>query len=136
MTHVSKKKLKKKDLDLLATQFNRIVSKLGEKSSVQFFDEFLSEAERIMFIKRLGAIVMFKKGCSVYRVSKVLLISPSTAERMKLKYTIGAYRDIDHVLSTTSDYNRFWDVIEKILGAGLPPRGKNRWKRLMKKLEQ
>ena len=129
MTHVSKYKLKEKDFEKLYTKFQSVIAQLQKTDSKHFLGELLSESEKIMLTKRFSAIVMFKKGCSVYRVAQVLHMSPSTAERMKLKFEIGAYKHIVAILNSKKELNKdFWDTIEIILRAGLPPMGKHRWK--------
>ena len=129
MTHISKNKLKKDELHILFDQFYETISKLDKKMSVGFIGDLLGQEEKIMLSKRLAAIAMFVEGNSSYRVWQLLKISPSTAERIRLKYELGLYKNIEKALrAKKKDYRNFWKALEIILGAGLPPRGRGRWK--------
>lgn len=132
MTHVSKHTLEQEHLEQLITQLSEIFAKTNKSSAQLFVDEFFGAEEKIMFSKRLAAIAMCIEGNSTYRISQLLYMSPSTAERIKLKYQIGKYKSIEHLLtSNRSDYQKFWETLEIILSAGLPPRGRGRWKSLL-----
>jgi uncharacterized protein YerC len=132
MTHVSKQKLKKEDFAALYNQFSHIIALLDTKDSSGFLDELLTKAEKVMLTKRFSAIVTFREGCSVYRVSELLLMSPSTAEYIKLKYKVGKFRHIEKILEKEkAEARAFWRALESIFQAGLPPIGKGRWKRTL-----
>lgn len=129
MTHISKHQLPKDDLDTLFIQLSNTISQLSEKVSADFLDDLLGNEEKVMLAKRLAAIVMFIEGNSSYRVWQLLKLSPSTADRLRLNYEIGKYRNIEKVLkSDNKRYEDFWTILETILQAGMPPRGRGRWK--------
>ena len=128
MTHVSKRKLKKKDFDTLYKRMVKVLSLTNTENGSLFFNEFFSSAEKIMFTKRLCAILMFEEQYSVYRVSETLYISPSTALRIRLQYEAGAYVHILSVIKKNAPRVDIWNVLERILQAGMPPRGKGRWR--------
>lgn len=109
-----------------------IVAKLDKKLAQQFLGELLGAEEQIMLAKRLAAIVMFIEGNSSYRVWQLLHLSPSTADRLRLNYECGKYSHIESMLrSRKYEYEEFWRVLEIILQAGLPPRGRGRWKSIL-----
>lgn len=129
MTHISKKQLEAKHLASLFVQLNKIIARLNENVSEEFFNEFFGAEEKIMFAKRLAVIVMCIEGNSTYRIAQLLMMSPSTAERIKHKYLKGHYKNIEGIVTNKQrDYKELWEVLEIILSAGLPPRGKGRWK--------
>lgn len=131
MTHVSKRQLKTSDFNALNTKVHAIIGSLTKKDSGLFFAAFFTKAERIMLTKRLCAIALFHEGYSAYRVSKLLIISPSTANLIKLKYEVGAYAPIVRVLEKKPNLAKeLLTALEYLLRAGLPPRGKGRWKNL------
>lgn len=135
MTHVSKKQLKAAHLNQLFNQLISTTVKLDNKQGKSFYDEFLGPEEKIMLAKRLAAIAMCIEGNSSYRISQSLLMSPSTAERIKLKYEIGKYKAIERALKKSdSHYIEFWRLLETILQAGMPPQGRGRWKSVLKHL--
>lgn len=136
MTHVSSFKLKKDQFDELYNKLNIIVGDLTPKQSKSFFDELLGTEEKIMLVKRLGAIAMFQEGHSSYRVAQALHLSPSTAERLKLKFKNGYYQKIINILTKNhNSYEKFWSTLELILNAGLPPRGRGRWEKVLKSIK-
>lgn len=133
MTNISKHKLPEKELVALHKQFEKTVAKLNQKTATPFIAELLGQEERIMFAKRLCAIVMYIEGNSSYQVWKSLHISPTTAEKIRLDYKSGRYRNVVRIIKAEgNDYNEFWETLEVILSAGLPPRGRGRWKSVFK----
>lgn len=135
MTHVSKHTLSDHHLNQLFTQLGDALAKLDRQSSRHFLDELLGPEEKVMLAKRLAAIAMCIEGNSPYRIGQLLLMSPSTTERIKLKYEIGAYDHIERLLTRNKkDYERFWQTLEVILRAGMPPRGRGRWKSVFARL--
>lgn len=136
MTHISKNQLEPKYLNELFKQFSSTVSLLNSSTSSNFFDDLLGDEEKIMIAKRLAAIVMFIEGNSSYRVWQLLKISPSTADRIKLNYDIGKYKNIENLLKSNKfAYEKLWTALEIILQAGMPPRGRGRWKSVLKRLK-
>lgn len=137
MTHISKQKIDAKQLSQLFNQMNTLIAVLDTHTSQNFFEELLGPEEQIMIAKRLAAITMYIEGNSSYRVWQLLKISPSTAERIRRNYELGKYKHIETVLKThKTDYEKFWRVLETILSAGLPPRGRGRWKSVFKHMEK
>lgn len=133
MTHISKQQLDTRDLEQLFTQLSAVSSLLTKRSAGSFYEDLLGPEEKIMLSKRLAAIVMFIEGNSSYRVWQLLKMSPSTAERIKLNYETGKYKHIENILiSNRREYEQFWVVLERILQAGMPPRGRGRWRSVFK----
>lgn len=121
----------KEDLKKIYQQLHSIVGKLNKNSSSQFFNDLLGPEEQIMLTKRLAAVVMFIEGNSSYRVWQLLKISPSTAEHIRLDYEHGRYSNIEKILTKNKKgYEQFWRTLEVVLQAGMPPRGRGRWKSL------
>ncbi len=133
MPHLSKRKLSKKHFDQLVREFVRSLErsfKNGETKSV--FYEFFTYTERAMFAKRLGVIAMLSKGISNYVIADVLCMSPSTVERMSLKYERNQY---DAIIKQSLGKKDIWEIIDHILRGGglMPPRvGGKRWKKFNK----
>ncbi len=135
MTHVSKKALPDEKQEELFEQLNKIVSRLDKSSTPEFLDELLGTEEKIMLAKRLAAIILYIEGNSSYRVWTLLKISPSTADRIRLNFQIGKYKAIQKfVTENKTEYARILKTLETILQAGLPPRGRGRWKRTLENL--
>jgi uncharacterized protein YerC len=133
MTHVSKNQLEAKHLHSLFIQLSRVTSKLTESGSQDFFNEFFGPEEKIMFAKRLAVIVMCIEGNTSYRIAQLLMMSPSTTDRIIQKFKLGHYEQIRLILTTKrSEYKEFWSILEVILNAGFPPTGKGRWSTMRK----
>jgi len=132
MPHVSSKKLKKEHLNKLYSEFGTALEKLAKKSWLKFFlNDFLTRTEKIMLAKRFAVIYLLSKDVPTSYIADALGMSPATIFRMSLKYDIGKYSSL---LKATSQGNKdIWEILEKILRAGLPPRtGRGRWKFLYK----
>lgn len=131
MTHISKQPLNPQELEELFAQMSSCISILDKKTTRKVLDELLGPEEAIMLAKRLASIVMFIEGNSSYRVWQLLHMSPSTTERLRLNYECGRYKNIEAALkSNKANYEQFWSILETILQAGMPPRGRGRWKSL------
>ncbi|KKS83774.1 MAG: hypothetical protein UV60_C0033G0004 [Parcubacteria group bacterium GW2011_GWA2_43_11] len=129
MTNVSKRKLQPTHLDKLYVELAKTIVNLDKRSADIFLDELLGEEEKIMIAKRLATIVMLIEKNSVYRISQLLLMSPSTVARLRDKLSIGDYTNIEQILKRRKkEYKDFWNTLEVILRAGMPPRGRGRWK--------
>lgn len=124
-------------LEHLFDQFGKVIGGLDRHTSPTFFTDLLGPEEKIMIAKRLAAIAMFNEGNSSYRVWQLLKISPSTAERIRLNYEVGRYKNITLALTANRrNYEEFWEALEVILSAGLPPRGRGRWKGVLGRLSE
>lgn len=135
MTNVSKNALTPQELSKLFKQFSKILGGLTPKNCDLFLGDLLGEEELIMLAKRLSAVVMFAEGNSSYRVWQLLKLSPSTAERIRLDFETGRYERLIKILRhNKNSYLEFWQILETILQAGMPPRGRGRWKSVIQNL--
>ena len=91
MTHVSQKKVEAIDFKQAEKQLVKLISKLETHGATHFINELFTEAERIMFIKRFAAILMFQQNYSPYKVSNTVGISLSTSQHYYKSYTEGQF---------------------------------------------
>tara|TARA_B100000745_G_scaffold252445_2_gene174654 strand:- start:3221 stop:3691 length:471 start_codon:yes stop_codon:yes gene_type:complete len=121
MTNISKKATDSPDYELAHTQLTNFIGQLQKKTARYFVDELLTEAERIMLVKRFAAIFMFDRFYSPYRVSHTLGMSISTTQRLYKQYDEGRY---DNLLScmTTKTRNEFLQLVEDLIMAQVSPR--------------
>ena len=129
MPHISKYKLKEGELNKiykeLLTAFSQAFS--GDKK-YNFAREFFTKTEQVMFAKRFAIIAMLKKDVPPYHIQQVLKVSSSTVARMSFLIEKGWFKTI--IKYTNKQNKTIFDILEKILSAGLPPKvGKGRWKR-------
>jgi Trp operon repressor len=126
MPHISKQKLEKKLEKDIHLQLLETLS--GKKSKADFYilEELLTETEKIMLAKRCAVIALLGRNVPHFRIWNMLKMSPATVARMANAYEAGVYSNlIKHFENKKVD---FWKLLEKILQAGLPERGKGRWK--------
>ena len=132
MPHISSKKLKKETLNRLYNEFGKALEKSVQKSGTKFFiGDLLTKTEKIMLAKRFAIIYLLSQEIPVSYIAESLGVSYPTLSRMSLKYDIGKYTLLLRTLE--KDKADIWEILEKILKAGLPPRaGRGRWKFLYK----
>jgi hypothetical protein len=129
MTRVSKHKLKPDTQKRLFLQFVKVFESAGKKELPALFRALFTESEKIMFIKRLAVILLLSRNRSTYAIAKLLYVSDTTVSLLRVKYESGHYDSLIAVTKRRSfDTKQFWKTIEMILQAGMPPRGKGRWK--------
>ena len=133
MPHLSKKKLSKKHFDQLVNELVRSFERAFKNGKTKtVFYGFFTYTERAMFAKRLAIIAMLSRGVSNYAIAETLHMSPSTIERMSLKYERGQY---DAIIKYALGKKDIWEIIELILNVGgfMPPKvGGKRWRKFNK----
>jgi len=129
MTNISKRVLKKKEQDKLFWQLAGLVRVGSKKQTSNFLDALFTDSEKVMFIKRLAAVLLISEKHSSYRVAKTLKMSESTIKGIRCKYNLGEYDDIV-ILAKKKEFDskQFWLTLDVLLRAGMPPMGKNRWR--------
>jgi len=128
MPHISKKKLKQEIFEEIHKSFLKALSRSGRSNSIEFFSsQFFTKTERIMFAKRLAIIALLQKEFSYYKIENLLKVSPSTVARIDNNLQQGQYNSLIKILKIRTKEESFWKNLEKVLRAGLPEMGKNRW---------
>lgn len=129
MTRISKQKLDKKTHDRLFSEFTRLFASASERQHADLFVSLFSETEKIMFIKRLAIVFLLGEEYSTYAISNTLLVSDSTVRVIRTDYNNGRFDPIVTIMKKrTFNKDEFWKTVEVLLRAGLPPRGRGRWK--------
>ena len=134
MPHISSKKIKKEVLNKLYFEFSGALEKSVRKSGARLFlGDFLTKTEKIMLAKRFAVIYLLSKKVPHSYVSASLGVSYPTLSRMSLKHDLGKYSSLLKTIKSL-DKEDVWQILKKILKAGLPPRaGRGRWKFLYNK---
>jgi len=91
MSHISKKDIDNKIKQQLQKNLVDLLKNTGSGTRVHIFEELFTETERTMLAKRIGIILLLKKGLSPYKISQLLGVSPSTAERFNNMKELGKY---------------------------------------------
>jgi Trp operon repressor len=129
MVNVSKIPLEVKTKQKLFKEFARLFSMSSERKMGNLFLELFTESEQIMFIKRVGIVLMLCEGYSNYMVAKTLKVSPATVRSIQEKFFNGEYDQLVEMTKKSNfDTKKFWKVMEVVLRGGLPSRSdRKRW---------
>jgi len=86
MTKVSRISLRPDVWDRVLNLFvSTIADQTDKKKLSEFFDNFFSPTEKIMFAKRLAAAVLLAKNHDYQSIHEILRISPPTIAKLSLK---------------------------------------------------
>lgn len=125
MTNVSKLQTAGKDYSLVYTELTKVIAKLNKNTASYLMDELLTDTERIMLVKRFGAIFMFTQDFSPYRVSKTLGISIPTSSRLYAQFSEGHFENLLTCLSKKERGN-FLTLLNDIILAQASPKARAR----------
>ena len=114
MPHISDKKLEEKYYYKLYSQLIMVFDTAGRNSkSSNLLDELLTETEKVMFAKRIATVCLLQEGVSKPYISELLLISPSTVDRISLQYEIGNYSCLVDIIKNNN--KTIWGVLENFI---------------------
>ena len=127
MPHISQKRMDDKDFDKIYDQLISFFDTAGNKrKSDLLFREFLTDTEKIMFAKRLSILCLIDDGVSEHYISNILNVSPSTVNRILLKYEIGKFPYISGIIKKNKQ--KIWDCLEEIVRSSTERYiGRKRW---------
>ncbi len=125
MPHISKNQLKEDVFLKIYNQFSNTVS--GSQKKQEVLNDLLTDTEKIMFAKRLAVIFMILEGASFYHIQESLNVSTSTTGRFSRNLNKGTYSHIKKLFYTKQKKKDFWDTLEVVVRAGMPPMGRGRW---------
>jgi uncharacterized protein YerC len=94
MTNISKKQTGAIDYRVAQKQLITLLAKIERNTAQHFINELLTEAEKVMLIKRFAAIFMFQDNYSPYRISQTIGISETTALRISKHFKTGKYNNL------------------------------------------
>jgi uncharacterized protein YerC len=140
MPHLSKQEIKPEVKKVLQDQLLTFLSAASTKKEAKVLaEELLSETEQLMLGKRLAVVVMLARGYSYSEIKGLLGVTSQTVNRIAQEVRSGKCNKLTRYARNYTEHFKkttFWDGLEKILSAGLPPRvGKGRWKNLYKSLD-
>lgn len=119
MVRLNKNTLTEKQLNNLFKQFVTIVAPKQPTESTRILKEILGSEEQIMIAKRIAIIVLLLEGKSLYAISNMLKISPSTAEKVQNNLANDCYEAIIQRLHhSKKDYFAILNTIDSILHLG------------------
>lgn len=131
MPHLSKKGLRRKIFKRVSQDLIVLISGLKSRREIKtFLTELLTPTERVMFAKRLAIIFMLKKNYSFETVWRTLKVSPSTVARFWKQVKTQSFHTISSQIKKERAKEEFWNSLERLLLAGMPPMSPSQAKRL------
>lgn len=125
MPHISKRKLDQEIVGGLEKHLLSIIRDSGTKTRVQIFEELLTRTEKVMLAKRIGMLFLLKKGLSPYKISELLGVSPSTAERFERAVDSSRYRHTIDWAWKNSKSGSFDALLESLISLAFTGRTKS-----------
>jgi len=89
--------------------------------------ELFTKTEKVMFAKRIALIYLLSKDVPFEKIEELLHLSPVTISKYSLRMEMDKYKQ---TIAIVNRKGKFMDILEKILQAGMPPRGRGRWKKI------
>lgn len=133
MTNISKRELDTETSEKLFSQFSLLFANADQKQIAHLFEALFTDAEKVMFIKRIASVFLIAEGYSQYAIAQRLNMSEATVRNLVRQAKVGKFDAIISVTRKRSfDKVRFWETVEVLLRGGLPPMGKQRWRWLDK----
>jgi len=127
MPHISQRKISEEDFKKIYNQLISVFDTAGnDRRNNEFLKEFFTPTEKMMFAKRLAILCMIDEDISKHYISEILLVSPSTVDRISLRHEQNKYPYLSKILKKNKE--TIWNVLEKIIRKGAEHRGKGRWK--------
>jgi len=120
MTRVSRNILYKKYEDRVKElMVETLVDLKNKKDTIEFFEEFFTWTEKIMFSKRLAIGVLLKKGWGFHEICKILKVSSGTVSNVNywIGHNSGGFgKQVDNILKkedSETKWKDFWFDIGK-----------------------
>ena len=133
MANISKRQLKRKVFEHINRQLLSQLTRYRTKKQARIFtEELLTKTEQVMLAKRLMTLVMLERGYSFSLIERVLKVTSKTVVKLQGERRRGLHSRLLAQYARRRDSARILDVVEVLLQAGLPPRGKGRWKDVFK----
>lgn len=122
MAQISKMELDAEVARYIERQLLLVLFKSRSRESMSIFSDLLTDTERLMFAKRMAAVLMLIDEQSYYRIEQVLGMSTSTSKRLHSLLSTGVFSNLEGVMKKKQAHSEILVTIGKLLRAGLPPR--------------
>lgn len=118
MPHISKRKLDTKTQKLLFDALSSIFSHLSKAEANKVLPALLTNTERIMIAKRVGASLLLREGSTESEITEALKLSTSTVFKFNLIIKAGDKPTWDFILRKLEKWHEFTILKEKLKEAG------------------
>ena len=115
MPHVSKRKVEQKIITELEKYLYKLIRDSGSKTRLLVLGELLTKTETTMLAKRLGILLLLRKGLSTNKIAEILGISPSTAERFRHHLESHRYPYTINWLWKNTEKGALEDILTKLV---------------------
>ena len=115
MPHISKIELDQRVNEELGKRLDSLIRDSGSQTRVNMFSELLTETEKIMLAKRIGILFLLKKGLEAGKISEILGISSSTANRFENALQSNKYRYTMQWIWQHSKKGKLHTLLEKLV---------------------
>lgn len=132
MTQVSRHQLQQEMEKLIYGEFCQFTSLISRSVGFQeFFNDFLTPTEKIMFSKRFMIMVLLMRGRKIEDIKDTLFVSNSAVMSVSswLKNASPATKKTLSLLDLKKDWQKFFDQIESFLDK-LPPGKYRNWQQV------
>lgn len=128
MPQVSKHQLQPEMADLIYKEFSSFMAKMSSDGMHQFFNDFLTSTEKIMFSKRFMIMVLLMRGHTALHIKNTLFVSNSAVMSVSswLKNASDSTKLGLKRLNNEKNWETFFDNIDVILDK-LPPGKYRNW---------
>lgn len=116
---VSKRRLGQNVQNKIQDSFWELISRLAKKQDAgEFFNEFFTPTEKIMFAKRLAIAVLLAKEYDYRSIEQILKVTSGTVKNVNywIKHSRGSFRKfVDKILEVEKKeetWHNFWNAIE------------------------
>lgn len=131
MTQVSRRYVNKEIHERMSEIFRQTIIHLKNPRQAQdFFDDFLTPTEKIMFAKRLSIGLMLLKGYDYRSIQSTLKVSSTTIKAVNLWIKHGGKeaKNLLQRIIQSEKTEEFWDKIGNTIAEILPPPRGTDWK--------
>lgn len=126
MPQVSKKVLSKDVEERMFKLFFDAFARISKPTDVaEFLQDLLGPVEKIMLAKRLAIALLLRRGYDYGSIKQTLRVSNETISRVNiaLVHSGKGYKMVVDRILADKELNEFWERIEDILTAVIPPTG-------------
>lgn len=139
MTMVSKNLMSPSISERIRELLNETIALIRSKKDVgNFFDEFFTRTEKIMFAKRLAIAVLLAKGYDFISVSKTLKVSTATVLKVNvwINHSNGAFKKVIEKIIEKENSDDFMHSLWYFIESATVTLQRGDWKNRRRQIEQ
>jgi hypothetical protein len=123
MTNITHKQVASKEFVRIEREFLKLMRGTSHQAFADCFTALCTESERIMLLKRFGALLLYSQNTSPYKVAQKIGLSISTAQRLQKEFVRGRYEPIFKTVSQKRQ-NSFLRFMLTLTAAQVDPKAR------------